>query len=864
MVMKVTFLISLHDGDEDVVVCNNLGPPQLYENKGGNTNNWIKVQAVHGCLVFHDRMCDSYGARVQVMTSDKHLQTQEIGSNTHFLGQSELTAHFGLGSNNGNVTVRVTWPPASFEVILTDVRPNRKIRVHRPSWKILKQKMSFANLPVCPQLKVIAIDKQIVGLLDGGQSTMQNATAMASIRFQYNDSGGSIGDGECNDGRRVAPIPAPTNESTIRRFDGFSNNKKHVSWGTSMEDLVRDFPASYQDKLDVPSSTCTMQQKKSNTCEYPDEMNGYGSNRPSPRNISNVLFHQVEPLISSRKLSDMHAHFGQFVAHDTDFSSPLPRFEFEWRLNSVWMPISVPKGDVHFDKRDKGTEYLSFVRSTFNRCTGRRYDIARQQINKITSYIDGSVVYGDSKRRSDLLRTMKNGKMKLGRDGIIPPNSMGVANDNVVGRDASRLLVAGDTRANVQPGLIVLHTLFVREHNRLCDEYMKTNPKASDEEVFQYARRIVIAELQAITYREYLPALLGGTKHLPPYKGYDETINVGMTNTMATAAFRFGHSQVGSHLFRLNEDGSISKYGHLLVRDSYFVPERVTKEGGIEPILRGTIYHPAQEIDLKMVDDLRNVLFPVGRHNGLDLAAMNIQRGRDHGLPDYNTVRKEAGLPGLRDFSDLVKDKRVARDFKALYGHVDNIDIWVGGLAEQHENGSEIGRTFRTIVTTNFLRIRDGDRFWYERILSSEEIKLVNSLTLGRIIRLNTEYKSAPDNVFFSTIHCASVENHQCKPRRDSSHNCRRNSNSHSNKNETETEPQLVIRKMDGDISICVGLATVAALSFVTAFVFIVLWLKQRNHVRRYKMDDGRTEMKGIKNIRFSTNSISEITKEHS
>ena len=54
---------------------------------------------------------------------------------------------------------------------------------------------------------------------------------------------------------------------------------------------------------------------------------------------------------------------------------------------------------------------------------------------------------------------------------------MGIANDNVVGRDASRLLVAGDTRANVQPGLIALHTLFVREHNRLCDEYLKTNPK---------------------------------------------------------------------------------------------------------------------------------------------------------------------------------------------------------------------------------------------------------------------------------------------------------------------------------------------------------------------------------------------------
>lgn len=60
-----------------------------------------------------------------------------------------------------------------------------------------------------------------------------------------------------------------------------------------MEDLSRDFPAAYEDKFDVPSGTCTMQERISKTCRFPDEMNGHGSNRPSPRNISNVLFHQV-------------------------------------------------------------------------------------------------------------------------------------------------------------------------------------------------------------------------------------------------------------------------------------------------------------------------------------------------------------------------------------------------------------------------------------------------------------------------------------------------------------------------------------------------------------------------------------------
>ena len=56
-------------------------------------------------------------------------------------------------------------------------------------------------------------------------------------------------------------------------------------------------------------------------------------------------------------------------------------------------------------------------------------------------------------------------------------NTMAIANDNPVGRDADSLLAAGDSRANVQPGLIALHTLFVREHNRLCDEYKRKHPQ---------------------------------------------------------------------------------------------------------------------------------------------------------------------------------------------------------------------------------------------------------------------------------------------------------------------------------------------------------------------------------------------------
>ncbi|XP_020605846.1 peroxinectin A-like [Orbicella faveolata] len=498
---------------------------------------------------------------------------------------------------------------------------------------------------------------------------------------------------QCQGGRSVGPVPSVTDD---RRLDGTSNNKDHVFWGAAQEDVARDAPAMYADGIALPAGVCTPEQRKSGNCRYVDAIYGLGSNRPSPRKISNELFQQIESKISARRLSDFHPNWGQFLAHDTDSSGTLANREFADVFSDVWLPIEVPKGDIHFDRQNKGNVYLTFVRTTFNRCTGRSTNTSRQQVNKLTSYIDGSVVYGETEERNRALRQFKDGKMKVGLGELLPENTEALSNDNPVGRDAGLLLAAGDSRANEQPGLISMHTLFVREHNRLCDEYKNKNPQATDEQIFQYARRLVAAEIQAITFREYLPATLGGTQHIPAYQGYNKSINVGMSNMMSTAAFRFGHSQVNTLLWRFEEDGTMSHYGHLALRDAYFSPERVSREGGIEPLFRGAVRQAAQEVDLKMVDDMRNALFPSGRELGQDLASKNIQRGRDHGLPDYNSVRKALGLTGLSSFSEITKDSKTAEKMEEVYQDINNIDLWVGGLAEDHESGSELGETFRT------------------------------------------------------------------------------------------------------------------------------------------------------------------------
>ncbi|XP_073248167.1 uncharacterized protein [Porites lutea] len=802
------------DGDEDIIVCNNVGAPFFYQYQRKEPNNWIRTRVVHRCLKNSNKLCDSVGARVQVIMGNNHTQTQQIGSSTHFLGQSSVVAHFGLGSNSGNVTVKVTWP-SNLMVTYVNVTPNTRLRVVQPNSSDSGQTFQYSSLDKCFSLQVTSIVKQpskstvtvnpdgktvkfqvnsgeshaqlgnqsftyTVGLMPspGGQPLTANSTA--KVEFTSSALSG------CQDGRMIGAVPTVTDD---RRLEGTSNNKVHVRWGAAQEDLIRDAPPMYADGIVMAA----------------------GANRPSPRKISNELFQQVESKISARRLSDFSPNFGQFLAHDTDSSGTLTSRDFEVE-SDVLLPIEVPQGDIHFDRQNKGNVYLPFVRTTFNRCTGRGTSIPRQQVNKLTSYIDGSVVYGETEERSRALRSFINGKLKVIPDDLLPENNEALPNDNPVGRVASLLFVAGDSRANEQPGLIAFHTLFVREHNRLCDEYKSTNPQATDEQIFQAARRLVAAEIQAMTFREYLPSLLGGTTHIPPYQGYNDTINVGMSNMMSTAAFRFGHSQVNTHLWRYEEDGTMSPYGHVSLRDVFFSPERVKREGGLDPLFRGAVRQAAQEVDLKMVDDMRNVLFPSGSGLGSDLASKNIQRGRDHGLPDYNTVRKALGLKGLTSFSEITKDSEVASTMKDLYQDINNVDLWVGGLAEDHEDGSELGPTFRTIMMLNFLRIRDGDRFWYERYLSKEEIDKVNSMTLGKLIRMNTGFKSAPDNVFFSTQYCAGVKDFQCVPK---------------------TEIPSVTEATSNATRNALIVITVVMFVLVVSLVAVLVWLLYRSRQKR-------------------------------
>src|SRR5262249_59512559 len=118
--------------------------------------------------------------------------------------------------------------------------------------------------------------------------------------------------------------------------------------------------------------------------------------------------------------------------------------------------------------------------------------------------------------------------------------------------------------------------------------------------------------------------------------------------------------------------------------DSFFNPPLMANDHDMENLLKGLASQPAEEIDTRLVDGVRNFLFGPPGAGGFDLASLNIQRGRDHGLSDYNTTRVAFGLAPVTTFAQITSNKTVQQELKWLYGTVNNIDLWVGALAEDH------------------------------------------------------------------------------------------------------------------------------------------------------------------------------------
>jgi hypothetical protein len=276
-----------------------------------------------------------------------------------------------------------------------------------------------------------------------------------------------------------------------------------------------------------------------------------------------------------------------------------------------------------------------------------------------------------------------------------------------------------------------MHTLFVREHNFWADGIRAAQPSLDEDGIYFRARAVVGAEIQIVTYRDFLPLLLGNNP-LTPYHGYRPEVNAGIANVFSGAAFRVGHTLLSPQLLRL--DSHNHSIANISLADSFFNPTQISSIG-IEPYLRGLARQRPQEVDAYVVDPVRNFLFGQPGQGGFDLPSLNIQRGRDHGLPRYNQVRIDYGLPS---FAQMNPDPIIQAKLAAAYASPNDIDIWLGALAEKHKSGMMVSETTCAILKDQFERLRDGDRFWYQIYLPRPLVSMLEQQSLSDIIRRNT------------------------------------------------------------------------------------------------------------------------------
>lgn len=497
-----------------------------------------------------------------------------------------------------------------------------------------------------------------------------------------------------------------------RASDGSGNNPYDSDQGAAGQQLIRITYADYEGGVSTPED------------------------RGNAREISNAMADLPDGTANSFGSSQMFIFFGQFIDHDIDLVGEDPA--------AGEMITVVPDDDPAFPDG----AHLTLHRSSVADGTGTG-GTPREHINNITSYLDASNVYGSSQATTDVLRdgaymitNSQGGAAGVG--DIEAVHGPGSADGLYIGNPGTAH-VMGDIRSDENIALTSIHEIWMKEHNYQVDRLKDLNLGLNDEELFQTARMIVEAEYQKVVYDEWLPELIGHS--LPGYAGYRSYVDASISNEFAGAAFRFGHTMLPTDFQRLAEDGTTTQ--QLGLFDAFFQPHKLDQAGGVSGLVRGLAAEVTSEFDAKIIDDVRNLLF--GPDSFRDLATLNIMRGRDQGVPTLNEVRSELGFDTYSNFYELTSDTDLADALSQAYGgDIDNVDLWVGILAEDKVYGAQVGETLQSILIDQFARLRDGDRFYYENRLADTPDLLaeIESSSFSEIIARNTGVEHLQEAVF--------------------------------------------------------------------------------------------------------------------
>jgi peroxidase len=459
-------------------------------------------------------------------------------------------------------------------------------------------------------------------------------------------------------------------------------------------------------------------------------------NGPNARTISNVIAGGTgadgqngetdDPVVSAWIYV-----FGQFVDHDIDLE--------ETPATSAPINIVVPPKDPVFTP---GT-VIAMTRDT-------RHPVTNTIINTVAGYLDLSQLYGSTTAIAASLRKA-DGTLITSDNGQALP----VVNDT---------FVTGDPRVMENPELTALTILFMREHNFWVGTLKMQHPSWTGDQLYNMAKAITTAEYQNIIYTEYLPLVIGPV--LGTYQGYDPTVNAQVTQEFSTAAFRMGHSQVSDTQEGLDANGNVV-FTESLAQSFFNTPE-IDESNGIDPLLRSLGADFSQATDVYVVAALRNLLFAGlvgGDIDEMDLIAIDIQREKDVGLGTLNQTRQAIGLKRYASFAELTSDPVLQKNFQTVYGNIDNVDLFMGGLAEKHAAGAIVGPTFQAIIADQFHALRAGDRFfWQNQGFDPQTAGMIAKTTLTNIIQRNTATPNLQTNVFIESALPTHAKPHAPQP----------------------------------------------------------------------------------------------------
>ena len=537
--------------------------------------------------------------------------------------------------------------------------------------------------------------------------------------------------------------PTPQDcSSPYRSTDGTCNNVDYPTRGASNTAFRRLMPSAYEDGIYAPIGVN-------------QTLNGdrFAGPWPSPRLISNRII--TDSIITTDRFSMFFTVFGQAIALDyTRFGTYL--FNCSKSCDdpasnlTFCAPIFIEEEDPIYGTNSSNQGRCIPVTRAIGACLmplNSTFTQSREQINQITHYLDASGIYGNNNDEASKVRSFTGGQLQQsarsetykGDLPILPLDQQG-------GPAPPFFFFAGDIRVENYVHQTNMYVLWYRLHNAIADELAEINPCWDDERLFQETRKIVIAIWQVVIYREYLPLLFDSQydTYIGEYTGYDSSVDATVPHSFATAAGRFGHSMFHALTERLDSEGNRIPAGPLGLRESFFNPMEYYVGGGVDPLVRGMLADQSRELDQFLTIVLTSQLFPLPNADlGMDLASLNINRAREHGVPPYREWQRYCEDLYNVNATFMSEVDQQLQDVYGPDGYEEGIDLWVGGLSENKLPGkTPFGPTFACIVGRTYSDLRHGDRFYWENpeMFNADQRQSLSQMTISKVICENADF----------------------------------------------------------------------------------------------------------------------------